>query len=130
MTKLSATMQDMFLLRIFLVGSLLLLASCNLAASLTGESQSQTFSPSYEFFGQSHTMSISFAINDDEITELTIEPGAASELERAHQWAFAANMRPLVVGKKIDAIEIPSATGDEERLRKVFRGVIEELRTK
>jgi len=108
----------------------LVLSSCNLAASLTGGTQSQTFSPSYEFFGQSHTMSISFAINDDEITELTIEPGAASELERAHQWAFAANVRPFVLGKKIDEIEIPSATGDEERLRKIFRGVMEELRTK
>ncbi len=104
-----------------------LLTSCNLAASLTGGSTTHTYTPNYEYRGEVHTMRVTFEVNDDVVTGLTIEPGAISPLEQAHQTALAANMRPFILEKKIDEIDIPETSGEEERLRKIFRGVIEVL---
>ena len=72
-------------------------------------------------------MNITFDVKDGAVTELTIKPGAVSMSEEASQIAFAANVRAFVLGKNIQEIDIPKATGDEERLREVFRKVVEEL---
>ena len=117
-------------MRSSLLLAVLLLTGCSLAASLTGGSKTETFALEYEYLGQTHSMTVNFVIENEVITALTIEPGAVSELERAHQTAFAANVRTLIIGKKVEEIDIPEATGDEERLRKIFREVIEELRMK
>src|SRR3989338_6342351 len=107
--------------------SVFLLSACNLAASLTGGTTTHTYTPNYEYRGEVHTMRVIFEVNDNVVTGLTIEPGAISPLEQAHQTALAANVRPLILEQKIDEIDIPETSGEEERLRKVFRGVIEEL---
>lgn len=106
----------------------LLLTACNLAASLTGGQRTETFTPRYEYLGQTHTMIINFVMESDVITALTIESGAASDLERAHQLAFAANVRPFILGKDVQDLDIPKSVGDEERLRKVFRETLEEVK--
>ena len=72
-------------------------------------------------------MTINFVMTNEVVTALTIESGAASDLERAHQLAFAANVRSLIIEKSVEEIDIPVGIGDEERLRKVFRKVIDEL---
>lgn len=109
------------------IAIILVLTGCNLAASLTGGTGTATYNPSYEFLGQTHTMSITFDVKDEVVTELTIKPEAVSMGEEAAQIAFAANVRAFVLGKNIQEIDIPKAVGDEERLREVFRKVVEEL---
>src|SRR3989344_4356802 len=115
-------------MRSSLLLAVLLLTGCNLAASLTGGTRTETFTPKYEYLGQTHAMTINFVIGNEVVTALTIESGAASDLERAHQTAFAANVRSFIIGKKAEEVDIPEGIGDEERLRKVFRKVIEELK--
>lgn len=117
-------------MRISLLLTTLLLTGCNLAASLTGGSRTETFTPSYEHRGQTHEMKITFEIEHEKIIALTIEPDAASDLEKAHQLVFAANVRSFIIGKNVKEIDIPNAAGDEERLRKVLREVISELQVK
>lgn len=108
----------------------LLLTACNLAASLTGGSRTETFTPKYEYLGQTHSMTINFVIDNEVVTALTIESVAASDLERAHQLAFAANVRPHVLGKTLTEINIPKMGGDGERIGRVFREILEELKMK
>ena len=100
---------------------------CSLAASLTGGTRTENFTPGDEYLGQTHSMTINFVMTNEVVTALTIESGAASDLERAHQTAFAANVRSLIIEKSVEEIDIPVGIGDEERLRKVFRKVIDEL---
>jgi len=108
----------------------LVVGCSNLAASLTGGTRTETFTPEYEYRGQTHSMTITFTIEKDSVSELSITPGAIATSEQAHQLALAANVREFVLQKKVNEIEIPVAAGDEERLRKVFRGVLEELKEK
>lgn len=109
------------------ITALLLLSSCNLTASLTGGGITHTFNPTYEASGEQHSLEITFEVKDGIITELTIEPGAVSTEEHAHQMAFIANVRQFVLGRSIEEIELPEVVGNEEKLTEVFRVALEKL---
>lgn len=106
-----------------------LLASCNLAASLTGGTIKHTFSPTYELRGEQHSLEITFGVKNGVVEELTISPGAVSAEENAHQMAFIANVRRFVLGKSIGEIELPEVVGNEEKLTEVFHEAVSELQS-
>lgn len=105
----------------------LILASCNLTASLTGGSIAHTFNPTYEVRGEQHSLAITFEVKNGIVTELTIEPGAVSAEEHAHQMAFIANVRQFVLGKSFEEIELPEVVGNEKKLTEVFLGVLSKM---
>jgi len=104
-----------------------LLSACNLSANILGGAESFAYTPSYTASGQEHTISITFQVENSVITEVTIEPGAASRRELANQLTFIANVRPYLLGKNVSEVSAPASIGGES-LNEAFAQALEDLK--
>lgn len=120
------------IMRIFpiVIISTLLLTSCNLAASLMGGAQTFTERATYEVLGEQHEITATFTIDDGIVTKFSLEPGAVSREELAHQLAFGANVPQFVLQKNVTEIVLPEQIGEEKQLTEVFGGMVEKVKAR
>ncbi|MBT3835304.1 hypothetical protein HOF56_03575 [Candidatus Peribacteria bacterium] len=104
------------------------LVGCDLTASIIGGgAQEFSFAPTYMADGESHSISVTFTVENDVVTALAIEPGGVTGKEIGKQLAFSANIRKHVLEKELNEIDIPQVVGNEAQLTEVFRGLVVDL---